>query len=296
MTCGRGAFFKPSEPLGAHDFLVIAELDGERREARIFMAAAYDRETLMEQFSHRVQWKDRVVWDEQRQAVAAERRLTLDALTLRSEPQNSPDPRALTAAMITGIRKTGIDVLPWTRALRTWQARVMLLRRAVSGEEDWPDLSDAALAADLETWLEPFLEGITSIRALARLDLGNALHSRLSWRQQQQLDTLAPTHMVVPGGARRPIDYSAEIPVLAVRIQEMFGAADTPAIANGRLPLQLHLLSPAGRPAQITRDLAGFWRNSYPAVKKELKGRYPKHYWPDDPLNAKPTDRVKPRP
>ena len=296
MTCGRGAFFKPLEPLGAHDFLVIAELDGELREARIFMAAAYDRDTLMEQFNHRVQWQDRVVWDEQRQAVAAERRLTLDALTLRSEPLNSPDPRALTAAMITGIRKTGIDVLPWTRALRTWQARVMLLRRAVSGEEDWPDLSDAALAADLETWLEPFLEGITSIRALARLDLGNALHSHLSWRQQQQLDTLAPTHMLVPAGARRPIDYSAEIPVLAVRIQEMFGAADTPAIADGRLPLQLHLLSPAGRPAQITRDLAGFWRNSYPAVKKELKGRYPKHYWPDDPLNAKPTDRVKPRP
>jgi len=197
--------------------------------------------------------------------------------------------------MIAGIRSGGIGVLPWTRVLRTWQSRVMLLRRVAAGADDWPDLSDAALTADLEAWLEPFLEGLTSIRALARLDLKNALRSRLSRRQQQLLDTLAPTHIVVPSGIRRPIDYSAEIPVLAVRLQEMFGAVDTPAIAAGRLPLQLHLLSPAGRPAQITRDLAGFWRNSYPAVKKELKGRYPRHYWPDDPLSARPTARAKPR-
>jgi ATP-dependent helicase HrpB len=295
MTSGRGAFFDPPDPLGTHDFLVIAELDGERHDARIFMAAAYDRDTLMDQFSRRVQWQERVAWDDQRQAVAAVRRLTLGALTLRSEPLADPDPRALAAAMITGIRKSGIGVLPWTRALRTWQGRVMLLRRIAAGAEDWPDLSDAALTADLETWLEPCLAGMDSIKALARLDLQNALRSRLTRRQQQLLERLAPTHMVVPSGARRPIDYSAETPVLAVRLQEMFGAVDTPAIAAGRLPLQLHLLSPAGRPAQITRDLAGFWRNSYPAVKKELKGRYPRHYWPDDPLSARPTARAKPR-
>jgi ATP-dependent helicase HrpB len=295
MTNGRGAFFDPPDPLSAHDFLVIAELDGERRDARIFMAAAYDRDTLMDQFSHRVQWQESVAWDDQRQAVAAVRRLTLGALTLRSEPLADPDPRALIAAMITGIRSNGIGVLPWTRSLRTWQARVILLRRVMAGEEDWPDLSDTALTADLETWLAPYLEGITSIKALARLDLSNALRSRLSWRQQKLLDTLAPTHIVVPSGTRRPIDYSAEIPVLAVRLQEMFGAVDTPTIADGRLPLQLHLLSPAGRPAQITQDLAGFWRNSYPEVKKELKGRYPKHDWPDDPLTAQPTARAKPR-
>jgi ATP-dependent helicase HrpB len=295
MTNGRGAYFDPPDPLGGHEFLVIAELDGEGRDARIFMAAAYDHDTLMEQFSQRIQWVEQVAWDDRRKAVAAERRLVLGALCLRNEPLTAPDPGALTAALIGGIRLNGLAVLPWTRSLRAFQARVMTLRRVAAAQEDWPDLSDAALAADLEAWLGPYLQGMTSIKALARLDLPNALRDRLTYRQQRLLDTLAPTHMVVPSGSRLPIDYSAEPPVLAVRLQEMFGAVDTPAIAGGRVPLQLHLLSPAGRPAQITQDLAGFWRNSYPAVKKELKGRYPKHFWPDDPLSAEPTARAKPR-
>jgi ATP-dependent helicase HrpB len=133
------------------------------------------------------------------------------------------------------------------------------------------------------------------LKDLTRMDLQAALYNRLTWRQRQLLDQLAPTHWTVPSGSRRPIDYSADVPVLAVRLQEMFGATRTPAIADGRLPLQLHLLSPSGRPAQITQDLAGFWRTGYPAVKKELMGRYPKHYWPDDPLTAQPTARAKPR-
>jgi ATP-dependent helicase HrpB len=295
MTNGRGAFFDPPEPLTAHDFLVIAELDGERRDARVYMAAAYDRDTLMDQFSHRVRWQEQVAWNDQIGAVEALRRLTLGALTLRSEPLPAPDSRALTAAMIEGIARKGLDVLPWSRALRTWRARVMLLRKIGAGAQDWPDLSEEALTAGLAQWLGPCLEGMTRIKDLARLDLQNALHSRLSWRQQHLLDKLAPTHWVVPSGSRLPIDYSAEVPVLAVRLQEMFGATRSPAIADGRLPLQLHLLSPAGRPAQVTQDLAGFWQNSYPAVKKELKGRYPKHYWPDDPLGARPTARAKPR-
>jgi ATP-dependent helicase HrpB len=295
MTSGRGAFFDPPDPLSAHDFLVIAELDGERRDARIFMAAAYDRDTLMDQFGHRAEWQERVEWDDQRQAVAAERRLLLGALTLRSELLVNPDPGALSTAMITGIRRCGIAVLPWTRSLRAFQARVSLLRRLAVANQEWPDLSDNGLTDELDSWLGPWLDGITSIKALSRLDLSSALRSRLSWRQQQLLDTSAPTHITVPSGARHPIDYSAETPVLAVRLQEMFGAADTPTIAEGRLPLQLHLLSPAGRPAQITQDLGGFWHNSYAAVKRELKGRYPKHVWPDDPLNAQPTARAKPR-
>jgi ATP-dependent helicase HrpB len=295
MTNGRTAFFDPPDPLSTHDFLVIPELDGERCDARIFMAAAYDRATLMDQFSRQVKWQEAVAWDDQRQAVTAVRRLTLGPLCLRSEPLAAPDPRSLTAAMLTGIRRNGFGVLPWTRTLRTWQARVMLLRKLAAGGEDWPDLSDAALIADLEPWLGPWLEGIASIKALVRLDLQAALRGRLSRRQQQLLEKWAPTHIVVPSGSRRPIDYSGETPVLSVRLQEMFGAVDTPAIADGRLPLQLHLLSPAGRPAQITQDLAGFWSNSYPSVKKELKGRYPKHHWPDDPLSARPTNRTKPR-
>jgi len=295
MTNGRGAFFDPPEPLMAHDFLVVAELDGERRDARIYMAAAYDRNTLMDQFSHRVQWQQQVAWNDQSGAVEALRRLTLGALTLRSEPLTNPDPQAVKTALMAGVALTGLDVLPWTRALRTWRARVMLLRRGEIGGEDWPDLSDEALTASLAQWLGPYLESMTRLKDLTRLNLQSALHSRLSWRQQKMLDKLAPTHWAVPSGSRLPIDYSAEVPVLAVRLQEMFGATRTPAIADGRLPLLLHLLSPASRPAQVTQDLAGFWQNSYPAVKKELMGRYPKHDWPDDPLSARPTARAKPR-
>ncbi len=295
MTNGRGAFFDPPEPLTANDFLVIAELDGERRDARIFMAAAYDRETLMDQFSHRMDWQEQVVWNDRSGSVEALRRLTLGALTVRSETLARPEPQALTAAMIEGIARRGLDVLPWTRLLRTWQARVLMLRRVGAAGQDWPDVTDDALVAGMETWLGPYLEGMTRLKDLARLDLQSALRNRLTWRQQQLLDELAPTHWVVPSGSRLPIDYSTEAPVLAVRLQEMFGATQTPAIVGGRVPLLLHLLSPAGRPAQVTRDLAGFWQNSYPAVKKELKGRYPKHFWPDDPLSARPTARAKPR-
>jgi ATP-dependent helicase HrpB len=295
MANGRGAYFDPPEPLAAHNFLVVAELDGDRRDARIFTAAAYDRDSLLAQFSHRVQWQDQVVWNDQKESAEALRRQTLGALTLSSEPLRAPDPQAVTAALIARIAHKSLDVLPWTRALRTWRARVMLLRRVGIGEEDWPDLSDEGLIATLEQWLAPRLKGMTRIKDLARLDLQGALCSHLTWRQQQLVDKLAPTHWTVPSGSRLPIDYSAEVPVLAVRLQEMFGAARTPAIADGRLPLQLHLLSPAGRPAQVTQDLAGFWQNSYPAVKKELRGRYPKHFWPDDPLSAQPTARVKPR-
>ncbi len=295
LANGRGACFDPPDPLGVHDCLVVAELDGERREARIFLAAAYDRDTLLDQFGGRIRWREEISWDDQRQILTAERRQALGALTLRSEPLAAPDSRAVTAAVVAAIRRMGLAVLPWTPALRTWQARVVLLQRLGAGDEAWPDLSDSALLADLERWLEPYLEGVTSRKALGRLDLAGALRSRLTWRQQQLVETLAPTQIVVPSGSRRPIDYGSDPPVLAVRLQELFGCTETPAIAGGRLPLQLHLLSPAGRPAQITRDLAGFWRNSYPAVKKELKGRYPKHFWPDDPLAAAPTARAKPR-
>jgi ATP-dependent helicase HrpB len=295
LTNGRGAYFDPPEPLGAHDCLVVAELDGERREARIFMAAAYDRNTLLAQFDAEIQTREELFWDDARQALGAERRWTLGELVVRSEALARPDPQAMTAAMLAAVRRMGIEVLPWHPTLRTWQARVMLLQRLGAGEEAWPDLSDAALLADLDLWLTPYLEGVTSRKALARVDLSGALRGRLTWRQQQLVETLAPTHIVVPSGSRRPIDYGSDPPVLAVRLQELFGCAETPAIAGGRLALQLHLLSPAGRPAQITQDLAGFWRNSYPAVKKELRGRYPKHFWPDDPLSAAPTARAKPR-
>ena len=171
----------------------------------------------------------------------------------------------------------------------------MLLARIDAEGGPWPDICDTTLSGTVEDWLTPYLTGMTQLKDLTTKDFFTALRNLLSWRQQRRIDELAPTHITVPSGSRLPIDYSAPVPVLAVRIQEMFGTAATPSIAGGRMPLMLHLLSPAGRPAQITRDLAGFWQTSYPEVKKELKGRYPKHRWPDDPLNAVPTARVKPR-
>ncbi len=295
LTSGRGTYFDPPEPLSASEYLVAAHTDGDRREARIFMAAETDKQGLLDQFAHRVRWQETVAWDSQRQAVSGIRKLVLGALTMETEPLTNPAPKAVMAAMIAGIRENGIDILPWTRTLRAWQSRVMLLARIDADGGPWPDVSDGALSSTLEDWLAPYLYGMTRLKDLGMKDFSNALRNLLVWRQQRQMDELAPTHITVPSGSRVPIDYSEPIPVLAVRIQEVFGATATPAIGGGRMPVMLHLLSPAGRPAQITRDLAGFWKNSYPEVKKELKGRYPKHVWPDDPLSAPPTARAKPR-
>jgi ATP-dependent helicase HrpB len=295
LANGRGAFFASLEPLAASDTIVAADLDGERREARIFLAAAYDLETLLDQHSGRVRRREMVAWDARRQAVVAERQVSLGALVLKSEPLAKPDPDAVAAALVQGVRSAGISCLPWTRELRSFQERALFLRRTAAGGADWPDVSDQALADSLESWLAPHLSGFTRLADLMRLDLGAALNGLLSWRQRRDLGVLAPTHLTVPSGSRIRLDYSGETPVLAVRIQEMFGCADTPRVAEGR-PVLLHLLSPAGRPMQVTADLAGFWKRSYPEVKKELKGRYPKHPWPDDPLAALPTRGAIKRP
>jgi ATP-dependent helicase HrpB len=250
---------------------------------------------LLEQFADQIHRVEIVEWDPQSQIVAARCDLKLDALTLRSDPLAFPDAHQILAALLKGIQQQGLECLPWTRALRHWQQRVCFLRRFSEDQGQWPDVSDDGLAATLSHWLSPYLLGITRLRDLARIELKKALFSMLTYRQHKLLDELAPTHLTVPSGSRLPIDYSGDVPVLAVRLQEMFGLVKTPAVAGGRQPLLIHLLSPAGRPVQITRDLAGFWQTGYPVVKKELKGRYPKHYWPDDPLQAQATARVRPR-
>ncbi len=194
-----------------------------------------------------------------------------------------------------GIAALGIDRLPWTNALRQWRDRVMFLRRAEPGDE-WPDLSDAALAANAGDWLAPALAGKTALAALGSDELANALHDLLPWNLRRRLDAEAPTHFTAPTGSTVPIDYEAEGgPKVAIRVQELFGLDRHPAVAGGRLPLLVELLSPAHRPVQVTRDLPGFWRGSYAAVKAEMKGRYPRHPWPDDPIAAAPTRRAKPR-
>jgi ATP-dependent helicase HrpB len=295
LTGGRGAFLEATETLAGQPYLVAADLDGDPREARIHLAAAYDEATLLHQFAGQITSIEQIEWDKDRQAVRALQILKLGALSLRSEPVPHPDASRILKVLIQGIRQEGIDCLPWTRALRTWQARVEFIRRISNNDPLWPDVSDEGLCRRLEQWLSPCLYGISRLRDLASGELGRALFGQLTATQCKRLDELAPTHIVVPSGSRIAIDYSPPQPVLAVRLQEMFGATQGPAVAAGRHPLLLHLLSPAGRPLQVTRDLAGFWHNGYPGVKKELKGRYPKHFWPDDPLRAPPTARAKPK-
>ncbi|MEW5729215.1 MAG: ATP-dependent helicase HrpB, partial [Pseudomonadota bacterium] len=294
LAGGKGAVFADPEPLSAEEFIVAAELDGDRREARIFLAARLDKADIEEHFADSIRIVEAVEWDGREEAVLARRQRRLFSLVLEERRLDAASPDAVAAAMVAGIRAMGLDCLPWTNELHRLRERVAFLRR-VEPDGGWPDLADAALAATLEDWLMPHLAGISRRAHLSRLDLGRAVRGLLDWEQGRRLDELAPTHVAVPSGSRVPIDYSGEQPVLAVRLQEMFGCADTPRVAGGRVPLLLHLLSPARRPVQVTGDLASFWANAYKAVKADLKGQYPKHWWPDDPMQAEPTARAKPR-
>jgi ATP-dependent helicase HrpB len=297
LANGRGARFTEPQPLARSEFLVAAELDGGERDARIFLAAPIDLAAIERHFAQHIVLRDEIAWDEREEAVRARRERRLGALVLESGDMRQPDATAVERAALDGLRRLGLQVLPWTRELRQWQARVALMRRLeVPSTDPWPDLGDATLAATIEDWAPAWMTGLTRREHFARFDLGNALRTRLAYAQSVMLDREAPTHFVVPSGSRIPIDYlDGDVPTLSVRLQEMFGLHDTPSVAAGRQPLLLKLLSPAGRPVQITRDLVSFWERGYHDVKKDLKGRYPKHYWPDDPYTAAPTRRVRPR-
>jgi ATP-dependent helicase HrpB len=297
LSNGRGAMLPARDPLAAEDFLAIGSLDGEAREARIFLAAPIALAEIEEDFAGAIEENAVLAWNPRAEMVEAKRARRLWSLVLDEKPLKNPPPDQVVAAMIEGIRAMGLAALPWTENARNLQARVAFLRRVGDERHSWPDLSDDALLAGLEDWLAPYLAGMTRRAHLANLDIMEVLLARLDWKQRQVLDELAPTHLTVPSGSRVPLDYqSGDVPVLAVRLQEMFGATDTPTIAGGKIQVLLHLLSPARRPMQVTRDLKSFWVNSYRAVKADLKGQYPKHYWPDDPLQAAPTARAKPKP
>lgn len=297
LSNGRGARLDPQDVLARESWLAVAEVGGAQADASVFLAAPLTEADLDAQFADRIVERDIVEWDERSQAVLARRQRRLGALVLREKPLANPPQETIRAAIIAAIRKGGLDALPWTGGLRQWQARVRLLRGHLPAAAGWPDMDDAALTARLEDWLAPYLDGITRLSQLAGIDLHAALTHQLDYAQQKLLDTEAPTHWRVPTGSNIAIDYSqGDQPVLAVRLQEMFGCADTPSIAGGRVKLVLHLLSPARRPLQVTSDLAGFWQSSYRAVRAEMRGQYPKHPWPEDPLTAQPTTRAKPRP
>jgi len=295
LANGRGAFLQEGEGLAKAEYLAVADVDGGEREARIYLAAPLDEGDLEQACGAQIDTVEQVLWNSREQAVTARRQRRYGELVLKDDPLQKPDPQKVLQALLHGVRELGVAALPWTPAARNWQARVVMLRRA-AGEAAWPDVSDVALVAQLDKWLAPHLHGITRWSDVQRVDLLPALQELLVWKQRQALDDGAPTHITVPSGSRVAIDYThGDMPVLAVRLQEMFGLDNTPRIANGRVPLLLHLLSPARHPVQVTGDLASFWKNSYQDVKKDLKGRYPKHYWPDDPLQAQPTARAKPR-
>jgi ATP-dependent helicase HrpB len=294
LANGRGATLPEIDPLSAENFLAIASLDAGGANARIFQAAPLSLSEIEDLFADHIEVREDIAWDSRERIVVARRREMLRSLILSDAPVKNAPREKIAAAMLTGIRELTLTALPWTSELQTLRNRTAFLRR-LDPNADLPDLSDEHLSQTLEAWLLPFLAGISRASDLPRLNLSEAIHALFSWEQKKRLDALAPTHMTVPSGSHIPIDYSGETPVLAVRLQEMFGLADTPTVANGRVPVTLHLLSPAHRPVQVTRDLRSFWNSGYADVKRDLKGRYPKHHWPDDPWAARPTARAKRR-
>ncbi|MBP2626070.1 MAG: ATP-dependent helicase HrpB [Firmicutes bacterium] len=291
---GRGAAFKDPQALAREPYLVAAELGGEiGPENRIFLAAPINEVELKRHFKEQIAVQEIIAWDHDAQAVRGRRSESLGALVLTNIPLSNTDPVQVLSALIAGIRQEGMDILPWSRVACQFRQRLAFMHYF---QPDWPDVSDEGLLGALEEWLGPYLYGMSNRDHLQRLQMVKVLESMLTFKERQQLDDWAPTHILVPSDQRIPIDYSQQgNPILAVRLQEMFGLQQTPLIGQGMVPLTLHLLSPAQRPVQVTKDLASFWQNAYFEVKKDLMGRYPKHYWPDNPLEAMPTNRIRPR-
>ncbi len=295
LSNGRGALFaRPDTAAGP--FIAIAAIDDSAREARIRLAAPLTLATLEQLFADDIELRDDVAWDARTEAVIARRTRVLGGLTLEERPLREMPAGAAEAAMLEGVAALGLGALPWSDGARDLQRRVAFVRALDAGAAaEWPDLSDAALALTLD-WLAPWLGGITRRTQLARLPISEILAAQLSHAQRTALARLAPTHLTMPTGSQLPVDYTdPAAPTVAVRLQEVFGLATTPRVGGGQRPVTFTLLSPARRPVQVTRDLESFWRNGYTDVRKDLRGRYPRHYWPENPLEAEPTRGVKRR-
>lgn len=295
LANGMGAMLDQDDALSRYEWLIAPLLlqGSNTPDARILLALPLDLDALIADYPHLLQQSDSVEWDEAQGTLKAFRRWRLGQLVVKTQPLSKPSEEELHRAMLNGIREKGLSVLNWTPEAEQLRLRLACAARWLP-EHPWPAVDDEALLATLEKWLLPELNGVHSLRALKNLNLAAALNHLLEWSLRQRLDSALPTHYTVPTGSRIAIRYDADNPpALAVRMQEMFGEAATPVIAEGRVPLTLELLSPAQRPLQITRDLAAFWRGAYREVQKEMKGRYPKHVWPDDPANAQPTRRTK---
>jgi len=294
LANGRGAAVEQTAALARSPYLAVAELTGTAAQGRILLAAPITLSEIEQRFAHEIVDADDVSFDRSALALRARRRRGLHAITMSEQPKQV-SPSAETARIFAdGIIEIGLDKLPWSKTLKQWRDRVMFLRNA-EGDE-WPDLSDAALAAARENWLVPLLSDKASVGSIEASVLSDAVMALLPWDKRGRLEREAPTHFEAPTGTQVAIDYEAEQgPTIAIRVQELFGLATHPSIAQGKVPLVVELLSPAHRPVQVTRDLPGFWRGSYAAVRADLRGRYPRHPWPDDPATAMPTRRAKPR-
>lgn len=300
LANGRMARLADDSTLRGEPWLVASELRFEARDSLVLRAAPVDEAHLRQAFAAHFVERDEVRWDAERRALVAERVRRFDGIVLDTRPAGRVDPDLAARALSDAVADLGLDALPWSDGLRQWRARAQSLR-AWLPDLGLPDLSDDALLATRAQWLQPLLHGLTRLDALAGDAFAEGLRARLDWGLRQRVDQLAPARIVVPSGMERRIDYALahdgapEAPVLAVKLQELFGLAETPRIADGRIALVLHLLSPAGRPLQVTGDLRGFWERTYPDVRREMKGRYPRHPWPEDPWNAPATHRAKPR-
>jgi ATP-dependent helicase HrpB len=294
LANGRGAAVDRPSGLAREPYIAAAELTGTAAQGRILLAAPITQAEIEQHFAAQIESSDEISFDRSAMALRARRKRTLHAITI-SEAPLALQPSAETARVLAdGLAAAGLDRLPWSKPLKQWRDRVMFLRKAEG--ESWPDLRDDALLSSREQWLVPALFDKTALKDFSAADMSEALMTLLPWDLRVRLEREAPTHFEAPTGSALPIDYEAEQgPTIAVRLQELFGLTSHPSIANGAVPLVLELLSPAQRPVQVTRDLPGFWRGSYAAVRSDLRGRYPRHPWPEDPASAPPTRRVKPR-
>jgi ATP-dependent helicase HrpB len=292
LAQGPSVTLPEADALAAAAYLVVANLDAGRREGRIFLAAAVTEAEVFDVLADEIESRQQVTCREG--LVRAMQQECYGTLILAERPLSDPDPAAVQKVLLAALADQGLGVLTWSKSAQALRGRLIFLRYWQK-DADWPDLSDEALLTTLETWLGPWINGMNRLQQLAGLDLSAILRALLSWPQQEALEKLAPSHLTVPSGSIKRLDYTdPAAPVLAVKLQEMFGLLDTPRVCADQVPVTLHLLSPAGRPVQVTQDLRGFWQQTYQQVKKELKGRYPKHYWPDDPFTAIATARVRP--
>ena len=294
LANGRGAWLDATHPLARAPFLVAAELSGTAAATRIVLAAAADEADVVAAAGRRLRETDEIEFDRGAAALRSRRVRRLGAVVIAAGPRAVAPGEETARLLAEGIAGLGLGRLPWSKAQLQLRNRVAFLRSA--GEDEWPDLTNEALAGTVAQWLAPFLAGKTKLAEIGADDLGAALDALLPWSARRRLDAQAPTHFEAPTGHRHAIDYEvAGAPALHIRVQELFGLKQHPSIADGKLPLTLHLLSPAHRPIQITRDLPGFWKGTWAAVRAEMKGRYPRHPWPQDPASAAPTARAKPR-